>query len=161
MVFRRPEPEEAATGTAQDAYKTMLRDHLSPRLRALGFKGSAGAYDWSSQSHWIILGVQASQFSDRDEMRFTLNCQVVRRDVWEEARLENSYVGPKPKPNTMAGNFVWWTRIGRLLPGGEDKWWSLGPSDDAEALATEVACAVQTFALPAMQREVEATSGKR
>jgi hypothetical protein len=142
--------------TAQDAYKAMIRDHLSPRLRALGFKGSGGAYEWPSQSHWIILGVQKSQSSSATAVKFTLNCQVVRRDVWEKERQEHSYLGEKPNPNTIAGN-VWWSRIGRLMSGGEDKWWWLRPSQDLAGLAEEVASAVHQYVVRAMQREVEAT----
>jgi hypothetical protein len=160
MAFRRRREEESV-GTAQDAYKRMIREHLSPRLRALGFKGSGGAYEWPSESHWIVLGVQASQFSSADGVKFTLNCQVVRRDVWEEARQKDSYLGSKPKPNTVAGSFVWWARIGSLMPGGEDKWWWLRPSDDVEALPEEVGSAVQEYVVPAIGREVEATGGKR
>jgi hypothetical protein len=160
MPLRRRRDEKPAA-TAQDAYKTMVRDHLSPRLRALGFKGSGGAYQWPSESHWIIIGVQASQFSSAEGVKFTLNCQVVRRDVWEQARQDYSYVGTKPSPNTIAGSFVWHRRIGTLMPGRQDKWWWLRPSHDIEALAHEVATAVQDHVVPAIQHEVEATSGER
>lgn len=146
--------------TAQEAYKAMIRDRLSPRLRALGFKGSGGSYEWPSQTHWIILGVQASQFSSADGVKFTLNCQVVRRDVWEEARRERSFLGPRPKPNTIAGNFVWHARIGSLMPRGEDRWWWLRPSDDVETLTDEVVAAVQDSVVPAIHRVVDRTSGR-
>ena len=147
--------------TAQDAYKAMIRDLLSPGLRALGFKGSGGAYEWPSESHWIILGVQASKFSSANGVKFTLNCQVVRRDTWDEARRELSYLGSRPKPNTIAGGFVWHARIGKLMPVGEDKWWWLRASDDIAAIADEVAAAVRAYVVPAVQREVEATTSKR
>lgn len=141
--------------TAQDAYKVMLRDHLSPKLRANGFKGSAGAYELPSQSHWVVLGIQASVYSSKDEVKFTLNCQVVPRDVWEEARGERPYLGEKPKPNTIAGGFLWHSRIGMLMPAGQDQWWSLRASDNAEVLAGEVAAAVRDYLLPAIRREID------
>jgi len=151
--------------TAQDAYKVMVRDHLSPKLRANGFKGSAGAYELPSQSHWVVLGVQASAYSSKDEVKFTVNCQAVPRDVWEEARVERTYLGKKPKPNTIAGGFLWHSRIGKVMPAGQDKWWSLRPSDNAEVLAGEVAAAVRDHLLPAIRRDRQrsalTTSGDR
>ena len=93
-------------------------------------------------------------------MKFTLNCQVVRRDTWDEARRERSYLGSSPKPNTIAGGFVWHARIGKLMPDGEDKWWWLRASDDVVAIADEVAAAVRDYVVPAVQREVEATTSK-
>jgi hypothetical protein len=142
--------------TAQDAYKIMIRDHLSPRLRAAGFKGSSGAYELPSPSHWVVLGVQASQFSNAAEVRFTMNCQVVRRDAWEDARRERTHLGSKPKPNTIAGGFLWHSRIGKLMPAGQDKWWSLHPNDPLEVLAEEVVAAVTDYLLPAIQGEISA-----
>lgn len=138
----------------------MIRDCLSPRLRALGFKGSGGAYEWPSESHWAIVGVQASQFSSAAGVKFTLNYQVVRRDAWDEARRDRTYLGVRPKPNSIAGSFVWHARIGKLMAGGENKWWSLSPSTDAEAIAAEVAAAVENYVVPSIQREL-AASGER
>lgn len=137
--------------TAQEVYKVMLKEHLSPGLRGLGFKGSAGAYELPSETHWMVLGVQASAYSSADGMTFTLNCQVVSHSTWDAMRAERGYLGAKPKPNTVAGSFVWWSRIGELLPEGEDKWWSLRPGDDPAPIAREVLQAVRDFALPAMR----------
>ena len=79
-------------------------------------------------------GAQASQFSSSESVKFkfALNSQVVRRDGWEEARKERSYLGSRPKPNTIAGALVWHARIGKLMPAGEDRWWVIRPSDDID-----------------------------
>lgn len=145
--------------TAQDRFSSMVRDLVSPELRRMGFKGSGGRYELPSTTHWIVVGFQASQFSSADSMRFTVNCQVVRRDTWEEFRKERPYIGPKPKPNTVAGNFVWWTRIGSLMPPGEDQWWTLTAHDDIKAIAEDVLAAITQFVLPAIEREVSSTTG--
>lgn len=114
------------------------------------------AYDLPSPTHWIVLGVQGSQYNTAEAAKFTLNCQVVRRDTWDEARRERPYLGPKPNPNTIAGTFVWESRIGSLMPAGQDTWWRIHPSDDPGVIAEEVATAVRQYVLPAIQRAVQA-----
>jgi hypothetical protein len=144
--------------TAQDAYKGMIRDYLSPCLRQLGFKGSGGSYELPSDSHWILLGVQASQFSSAESVNFTINCKVVRRNRYDAARRQHLYLGPKPKPNTSAGSYGWSSRIGKLLPGGEDHWWVLRPTDSIDDLVEDVTIAVRDYVLPAVLAEVAATA---
>ena len=138
----------------------MVRDHLSPRLRAEGFRGSGGGYELPSPTHWIVLGVQASQFSSADSVQFTLNCQVIRRDEWEAVRSTLAHLGAKPKPNTVAGSFVWWSRIGTLMPEAKDKWWSLDANDDLDRVAEEVADSVRKYVVPAVRREVARTQSQ-
>ena len=36
--------------TAQDRYKAMLEEHVSPAMRAEGFKGSSGSYVLTSEA---------------------------------------------------------------------------------------------------------------
>jgi hypothetical protein len=45
----------------------------------------------------------------------------------------------------------WRARIGELMPGSPDHWWTLAAGDSTEALAREVVFAVRDYALPAMQ----------
>jgi hypothetical protein len=59
----------------------------------------------------------------------------------------------------MAGGFLWHRRIGKVMPQGEDHWWSLEPTDNLEDVAWEVSSAVRDYLLPAIQAEVAATSG--
>lgn len=51
-------------------------------------------------------------------MKFTVNCKVVSKDVWNVARKERPYLGPRPKANIRAGGFQWNERIGLFMPGG-------------------------------------------
>ncbi len=56
------------------------------------------------------------------------------------------------------------TRIGTVLPNGQDKWWSIrtGASSSAlEALRVEVGCAVREFGLPELRRLIEANRADR
>jgi hypothetical protein len=85
-----------------------------------------------------------------------LNVTVVPKDVWDHARAERSHLPAKPAPNTFYGSWVWQSRIGKLLPGGEDKWWWLSADEDWTGPAHEVVEAVRTYVLPEMRRRLSA-----
>jgi hypothetical protein len=48
----------------------------------------------------------------------------------------------------------WETRIGRVMPDGEDHWWHFFIADDGRTVAEEVVAAIREYALPALQREL-------
>ena len=137
--------------TAQELYRVLQRDHLAPALRGLGLRGSGGSWVLPSPTHWAVLGLQASRSSTRHEALFTVNVQVVERDAWDLLRAEQPSLGPRPNPGVMAGPPAWWERIGLLMPGGLDHWWTVRPGDDPAVVAGQVAAAVAEHALPAMR----------
>jgi hypothetical protein len=137
-------------GAAQDGFNAMLRDHVAPALRDMGFKGSGKAYRLDDEQCWIQLGFQASVSSTADAVRFTINLRVVAKDVWDRMREERSYMPARPAPNVVYGPFEWWQRIGRLMPGGQDTWWTLKAGQPGACLAGEVIDAIRDYALPAM-----------
>jgi hypothetical protein len=141
--------------TAQETYRDMVKTHLAPGLRALGFTGSGRNYELRCAEHWAMLGLQASQWSDSNELRFTVNLLVVSREVWERESAQRPYLGAKPTPNTHPGVFAWWARLGSLMPEGEDKWWSIRVGEKAEKLAAEVLQAIEVYGLPAMRARLE------
>jgi hypothetical protein len=42
---------------AQDDYREMIRDHIAPALREMGFKGSGQNYALPSETHWGVASV--------------------------------------------------------------------------------------------------------
>lgn len=146
-----------AVSSAQVTFAAMLRDELAPRLRQLGFKGSGQAFSIPDDERWIHIGFQKSAWSDADAVRFTANVTVASKAEWDRMRQERTHLPAKPAPNTFYGSFVWQKRIGHLLPGGEDHWWSIG-SDLSEAprVAALVAAAIHDHVLPAIRAHLEA-----
>jgi HEAT repeats len=59
-------------GTAQDAYRQMLREHVAPALRALGFKRgpSLGAFRYETATHAAEVRFRKSRSSTRQEVDF-------------------------------------------------------------------------------------------
>lgn len=149
MVSRRG--HSWCVATARDAFHGAVRGVLRPRLRALGFTGSGTTFTLPSETHFAMIGLQKSQFSDRRALTFTANVTVVRRDVWAALRASKPRFPARPAPNTFYGNDVWQTRIGTLLPSGEDTWWHVTGHADAATAADELATAIEVHALPAMQ----------
>jgi hypothetical protein len=98
-----------------------------------------------------MMGLQKSQFSDRQSLQFTANITVVRKDVWAGLRESKPHFPERPAPNTHYGTAVWQARIGNLLPAGEDKWWRVTNEVDAATAVGELAAAIEDYVLPEMQ----------
>jgi hypothetical protein len=136
--------------TAQDTYRALVNAHLSPALRNLGFKGSAGRYQRPSETHWALLELQKSAYSDRDEIRFTANLFVVPCRLWQQSGTRTSIQSLKPVPGAH------WdmddeARLGQLADADDiDVWWSLTPVTDLSELSASFVCDLTTHGLPWM-----------
>ena len=104
--------------SALELYKAMLRTDVAPVLRSHGFRGSGKTFSLPSETHWILIGFQGSMYNTRARVDFTVNWMVMRRDEWIEEwrKLER----PEDPPKPIAAD-----RIGFLMPGGVDRWWSI------------------------------------
>jgi hypothetical protein len=153
-----------AVASAQETFKTMLRDQVAPRLRRLGFKGSGQNFALPSETHWALLGFQRSDFSDRDEIAFTINLTVVGRKEWETGsrqawpghpfRRPGANWGLPPILEEKFGGAYWHSRIGRLMPGGRDRWWKVIAEEDTGDLAEALVAEIEEFALRAMHERI-------
>lgn len=141
--------------TAQEVYKRLLNELLSPAFRERGFTGSAGRYSLSSKTHWVLLGFQKSAYSDRDSIKFTINLMVVPRSDWEDFRAQSPTSPARPTPNAHYSTDIGAVRIGTLdQVNGRDKWWTLQAGSDLEAIATDLLHDVDQWALPWMQAQI-------
>lgn len=142
--------------SAQDTFADMIKLGVRPRLKALGFTGSGTTFVWPSTSCFSQLGIQRSQFSNRDALTFTINVTSADRSAWDLARESRPHLPAKPSPNTFYGTHAWQTRIGKLFPDGEDKWWTVEADQDWQSVADEVVDAVIRHALPELRRRSSA-----
>ena len=144
--------------TAQELFADVLKSSFAPALRAAGLRGSGQSFTLPSDSHFAILGFQKSQFGDASAVKFTINVKVVPKAVWANVRAERPHFPAKPSPNTGYGTFEWHQRIGKLLPGGEDRWWLLRLGEDHSGMDAEVVSVLTDVAVPAMRIAIEASS---
>ena len=145
--------------TAQEIFDDAVREILRPRMKALGFAGSGTTFRLPSDSHFAMIGLQKSQFSDRRSLKFTANVTVIGKDAWEALRCSMPFYPARPAPNTFYGRGetdVWQVRIGHLLPGGEDRWWWIASDADAAAAVDELVAAIETSVLPEMHERLRA-----
>lgn len=132
-----------------------VRQELRPRLAEQGFRGSGATFVLPSHSHFATVGLQKSQLSHRETLKFTANVTVVAKYVWLSLRDAKPHL-PIREPNTRYGGEVWQRRIGNLLPDGQDKWWSIASEADATNAVGELASAVEVYVLPAMRARLSA-----
>lgn len=137
----------AESFTAQQHYKGLIDEAISPAMREFGLRGSGGRYAMPSDTHWILVGFQKSSYSDHVDIRFTVNLMVVARNKWETAIAERPYLGKKPSPLSGYGPWAPSARLG-MLRSGIDEWWSLTPETDVEELADEVLSDFTRLGLP-------------
>ncbi len=141
---------------AREAFSVMLRDHIAPALREMGFTGSGQTFMLHTPHHYAQLGFQKSHYYD---VRFTINVSVVSSGKWEDARRADPKLPVRPAANSMYYNdLTWFTRIGRLMPGGLDQWWHVSEGESTDGTAAEVVAAIREWALPAIRHQVDTTS---
>lgn len=144
--------------TALEEFKVLLKEHLGPSLRELGWKGSGASWVRPHPTHWVLLGWQKSRDSSAASVEFTCNLKVISKDVWDA---ENIPHGRRPeRPSTATTWFVGWEeRLGSLIPGsGGDRWWFVRPGDDLAGIAREAMSAVTAYGLPAVDRQLAAAA---
>ena len=146
--------ENRVVERAQDLFATAVKTEFAPVLRRAGMKGSGSDYSLPNNTHFVFLGFQKSQFSSSGDVAFTINLKVVPRATWERAREARPDYPTKPSPSTTYGTFEWHERIGRLLPGGEDKWWHFVAGQDNGATVAEVVDVLTRVAVPALRSQL-------
>jgi hypothetical protein len=71
---------------------------------------------------------------------------------------ERPHLPKRPTASTFWGAPVWQHRIGRLLPDDGDLWWTVSSGQRTDELADAVLWAVDDFVLPAMHKQIAASS---
>jgi hypothetical protein len=133
----------------QEIFSTLLKEKIAPNLRSAGLKGSGQNYSLKSESHWALIGFQKSTSSSSLEVKFTINLYVVSKKEWEAGREESSYFPAKPTAN-ISWRIGWNKRIGFLLPGNSDFWWSLTENTDLNTISQNIIESITEKAIPAI-----------
>lgn len=136
---RQPIPDDDPQPSPQEVYAGLMKSTFAPALRHEGLRGSNGRFELPSDTHWVQLGFQKSSYSDRHELRFTINLLVIRRDEWANQIATRPYLSQRPTPTNHYG--PWATdqiRIGTLTAEGEDKWWRIVRGQDVAPVVDDV-----------------------
>ncbi len=149
-----------AFATTQEAYASLLRDHIAPALRLLGFKGSGASFTADQEGVLVNLGFERSRWGDRRETLIAVNLTVASIDDWARARTAFPFLPSRPATNEgylehLFGTGAWQDRVGSLMPGRRDRWWTLRTSTDLASLAEEIVSAIRDYGMPAIAKQVK------
>jgi len=141
--------------TAQEVLSGAIRTGVSPELRKLGFTGSGQVFELVNPDVWLLLGIQKATGGSASQLRFTLNVAAVPKGKWQEMIDAGAKYPARPSPNKVYGKWAWWARIGELMPGGQDFWWTVTDETVPDELARKVVSACANYALPALQEQLQ------
>ncbi len=145
---REPGSGNADSAAPQDVYADLMRNAFAPALREAGLRGSNGRFELPSEVYWAQLGFQKSAYSSADDVRFTVNLSVIRRDEWTSQSTAKPYLGKRPRPSTHYGTWADQVRIGSLTSGGEDKWWRLVRGAEVDPVRDDALADLLTYGVP-------------
>ncbi|GAA5003516.1 hypothetical protein GCM10025734_40920 [Kitasatospora paranensis] len=147
---RRRDQEDAMT-TARTLFTEGLRDHLAPALRALGLTGWRHSFSLPDEEQWALLGIEVGAADDL-LVRYTVTLSITPKAAWP---------GPavRPDPTVATGLESWRSRIGALMPVGEDVWWQVAPGPRWLVGVEDTVAAVRHYGLPELLHRLEARAG--
>lgn len=132
-----PAPRPSDRGRARRTpgpREAFLRELLAPALRGLGLSGTGGRF-------WCRHG----------DLRLRVDVVVMPSVVGEPSRLTLE-LGVQLRATK---EWLWHERIGRLLPGGLDRWWVLDGTRPPRTMSAEIEATVRAVAMPALQAVAE------
>jgi hypothetical protein len=125
----------AAAATAQDVFREMMRDHITPALRGLGFTGTWSKAFWYQAGDYAgSLWTQKSVHSTSGQVNYTVHLSA---------------------SHTPTGSEYWTRSLLGLIPGNEDGWWTVSAEDSAEQVAARFLGAVRDYGWPAIQAALD------
>ena len=139
----------------QRAYAEMLKTHIAPGLRSLGFKGSGGKFTLTNGTNGAGIGFQKSVNSTRDLVLFTLNLSVIHTEgsalYWQA--VESGFFAEWGTPSEIrvrTDDIFWTSRLHELDYPRIPDWYETGPLADVGDLGRQVVKEVRSTALPVM-----------
>jgi len=107
--------------TAQSVLRDLLRRRVAPVLRAQGYAGSGQDFHRTIDGNWAAINVQRDRYSTSAEVPFTINLGTASVVVRKED-------GHPPDEPAREVECHWRFRVGELLPGRTDTWWTVRAS---------------------------------
>jgi len=118
-------------------------------MKARGFSKSGRDFHRRVGDAWQVVNVQASQGNFGSSGKFTVNLGVYLPAVSVLAGAPEPAGKPKEYQCTVR------ERAGALMTGGIDHWWELSEAASSEAVAREMAAAVEQFGLPWLEAQCD------
>ena len=119
---------------------------VAPLFAEHGYRKSARTFVNLQEGVARVVAFQTSQLKKPEEAKFTLGLQVT------SVAFHEAYSGKAFPKNAGSAEPVVQVAIGRLMPDGENVWWSLGPEVSPVLTAKDVEALVRDPLLPFLAR---------
>lgn len=129
---------------AQQLLDEVIRSGLAPVLKAQGFRKAGRTFRSTAPGCVLVVNVQASDWSTRDALRFTVNLGAFYTGLGE---ILQTWVRPSASGPTEYQCHVR-QRLGHLMPAHGDHWWELKVGAPWTGVAVEFSDAVREHGLP-------------
>ena len=126
---------------ASDLLFRRLLKELRPKLADYGFRRRSQNFVIESSQCWGVINFQKSLYSSAQEKRFTVNVAIAAKAVLR------FYNEPDDKP-PLHYKCHWEVRLGQLIPGRSDQWWTLSDRSSYSPIASEVENHIVELAVP-------------
>jgi hypothetical protein len=126
----------------------VLRLGLTDWMKAHSFKKSGRNWHKKLGDNWLIVNVQASEGNMGSEGKFAINLGVYATAIAALAGQKPLEGKPKEYESTVR------KRLG-VLAYGYDRWWSITPHSDLNAISADVVEKMQLFGLPWLNAHTE------
>lgn len=127
----------------------ILKKEVTPLLKAPKFKKRRLNYAYGFDELCWLVNIQKSQWNDREESAFTVNCGVYIPGI------VSVYANISEPTNPSIMHCACSARIGMLMPEKIDIWWTLTLGDSAsvdEDIAQDIRCKIENVALPFLNK---------
>ena len=131
-----------------DILKEIIKK-ITPFLRDLGFSKKGNTFYLKLDGNFGIINFQKSQYSNKDEVKFTINFGVYS-DVLGQF-FDFSYSNQKI-PDVWSCQ--WEARIGQFMPNNPDHWWYLNPSDSISNIISDIMEIIQNIVIPELNKHI-------
>lgn len=115
---------------------------IHPILKERGFKKQGRSFHKPVGDLYHVVHVQSNRHNVFDVGKFTINLGVASPEI--AALWHGETTSRNPAGHT---NLLFTTRIGHLLPSGQDHWWTIEPTTDLDRLAQEVGDCLAQYGL--------------
>jgi hypothetical protein len=134
--------------TAQEQYRVLVRDHVSPKIRSLGLKGSSGKYSLPVPAPgWALVAMEKWRYSSRAEVRFRIKLFTVSQAAWSAS----PYGQEGKTPSGIVGGGYYGVDTHSACLSHQvvaESWWTMTPITDIAALGQEIGEAMEAHGLP-------------
>lgn len=144
---------------AQALLDEVVQSALAPMLKGEGFRKSARTFRRTAERCVLVLNVQASQWSTKEELEFTVNLGVFYPELNGLMQV-GSWADPRTSGPTESSCHVR-ERLGNLTENRRDTWWQLRVGEASQAVAREVMEAVRDRGLPWLREMADFESAWR